>query len=120
MKRLFALCLLLSACSVVQSLNTATIEQTAANEVKVTTLTSGLLTIASTERITKLRGENILGCTLESTYKGEAHGVICRDVKRGFVVSLETIGTVAARVTQTPDSRAGEELETTARRLESE
>ncbi len=120
MRKLLLLLLFLGGCSIISSLNTAQVEQVSPSEVRVTTLTSGLLTIASTERITKLRGENILGCTLESTYKGEAHGVICRDVKRGFVVSLETIGTVAARVTQTPSSRKliTFELDTTARGLE--
>ncbi len=109
--------LLLAACSVVTSLNTTTIEQVTPFEVRVTALASGLLTIASTADITRLRSADLSRCSLESALGIQSRGVICRGVVRGFVVSLETTGTVAARVTQTPDSRARAELETTARRL---
>lgn len=112
--------LALGGCSIVQSLNTATVEQVKPNEVRVTTLSSGLLTIASTQIITAIRGADLQPCSLESTFRGEAHGVICKAVQRGFVVNIETLGTVAARVTQTPSSSnlMNFELDKTARGLE--
>ncbi len=110
MKKALLFCLLplllcLSSCSIVSSLNTTTLEQVTPNEVKVTTLAAGLLTIASTKQITAIRGSDLQPCSLESTFRGQAHGVICRGVQRGFVVSVETLGTVAARVTSTPSSQ---------------
>lgn len=119
-KRLLLFSLLLFGCSVISSLNTTRLEQTKLNEVKVTTLSSGLLTIASTERITRFYGADVSPCSLERTFRGEAHGVICRDVVRGFVVNIETLGTVAARVSQTPPSSKlmNFELDKTAREIE--
>jgi hypothetical protein len=118
MRKLLLLVLLLSGCSIVSSLNTAQVEQVSPNQVKVTTLASGLLTIASTENITAFRGADLSRCSLESALGVQARGIICRGVVRGFVVNLDTVGTVAARVTQTPDSRERAELEFTARQLE--
>ena len=111
---------LLGGCSVVQSLNTTRLEQTTPNEVKVTTLAAGLLTIASTKVITAIRGSDVQPCSLEKTFRGINHGVICRDVKRVFVVNIETLGTVAARVTQTSASAKvmNFEFDKTARELE--
>jgi hypothetical protein len=98
-KRLLLFTALLFGCSIVSSLNTTRLEQVKSNEVKVTTLAAGLLTIASTQQITAIRGADVSPCSLERTFKGEAHGVICKAVQRGFVVNVETFGTVAARVT---------------------
>lgn len=119
-KRLPIFSLLLFGCSVISSLNTTRLEQTKPNEVRVTALATGLLTVASTERITRFYGADVSPCSLEKTYKGAEHGVICRDVKRGFVVNVETLGTVAARVTQTTSSQKfiSFELDKTARGLE--
>jgi hypothetical protein len=118
MRKLLLLVLLLSGCSIVSSLNTARVEQVTQSEVRVTALTSGLLTIASTENISAFRGADLARCSLESALGVQSRGIICKGVVRGFSVNLDTVGTVAARVTQTPDSRAGQELEVTARGLE--
>jgi hypothetical protein len=119
-KRLLLFSLLLFSCAFVASLDSTRLEQTKPNEVKVTTLAAGLLTIASTKVITAIRGTDVSPCSLEKTFKGEAHGVICRDITRGFVLSVETLGTIAARVTQTPSSSKfiTFELDKTARELE--
>jgi hypothetical protein len=103
-KRLLLFSALLFSCAFVASLDSARLEQLKPNEVRVTALANGLLTIASTKQITAIRGTDVSSCSLESTFKGEAHGVICKNIPRGFVVSVETLGTVAARVTQTPSS----------------
>jgi hypothetical protein len=119
-KRLLLFSALLFGCAIISSLNTARLEQTKPNEVQVTTLAAGLLTIASTQQITAIRGADVSPCSLEKTFRGEAHGVICRDIKRGFIVSIETLGTVAARITQTPSNAKvmNFELNKTARGLE--
>jgi len=96
--KLLFFAVVLMGCSVVSSLNTARVEQITVNQVKVTTLAAGLLTIASTQRITAIRGTDVSPCTLENTYRGTNHGVICKGIKSGFVLNLETLGTVAARV----------------------
>jgi hypothetical protein len=100
MKRLLLLGLVLSGCSFVSSLNSARVEQATPTQAKVTALTNGLLTIASTKVITSIKGTDLQPCNLADTYRGVNHGVICKAIKRDFIITLETLGTVAARVTQ--------------------
>lgn len=90
----------ISGCSIVQSLNTTRVEQIDVNAVKVTALATGLLTIASSEVITKFYGANTTTCVLSDTFKGPDHGIICRDVPVNFTLNLNTLGKVAARVSQ--------------------
>lgn len=92
--------LLLSGCAFVSSLQSARVERLDVGTVRVTSLVAGLLTIASSDVITRVYGADIGACSLEATYRGQATGMICKNVKAGFVVGLETVGNVLARVTE--------------------
>ena len=100
MKRLFLLGLLFTSCAFVGSLNSTLVEQVSINQVKVTALTNGLLTVASTKVIIGIKGTDLQPCNLAETYRGVNHGVICKAIKRDFTITLETLGTVVARVVQ--------------------
>jgi hypothetical protein len=88
---------LANACSQVSSLVSASLEQVDTKTVKVTANTSGNLTVASTEVITTQSA--IKDCKIVDTFKGKDHGVLCPKVATGFTVTVETVGTVFARVT---------------------
>lgn len=89
-----------TACPFVSSLDSTTVEQLTPQTVRVTTKLAGLLTAYSTEVITKLTGKNLGTCVITTASGKPDQGVICKGVPLGFVLDLETVGKVNARVTQ--------------------
>lgn len=103
MKRIkvFALLMviLLTACAVISSFDSTTIEQLAPQTVRVTTRVPGLLTVYSTKKINDLAGKNLNTCEITTALGKPDQGVICKNVPTKFIVDIETLGSVTARVT---------------------
>ena len=99
MHKLFLFVFLLVGCTFISSFDSTTITPLTPSTTRVVARIAGTLTVASTEAITDLAGKDLSTCKIMDTFKGANHGVICTNIKVDFTIDVESLGVIAARVT---------------------